>query len=100
MKYYSIFFYIDQIITLSEKPFPCTNKSAASGYHCPAPLKCKEGWDGPNYGITSFDNIAFAMLTVFQCITMEGWTEVMYYVSVIICAIRVFRLIQNKGLKK
>lgn len=37
-------------------------------------------WDGPNYGITSFDNIGYAMLTVFQCITMEGWTTMMYYV--------------------
>uniref|UniRef100_A0A1I7X036 Ion_trans domain-containing protein n=1 Tax=Heterorhabditis bacteriophora TaxID=37862 RepID=A0A1I7X036_HETBA len=32
-------------------------------------------------GITSFDNIAFAMITVFQCITMEGWTTVMYYTN-------------------
>ena len=36
---------------------------------------------GPNYGITSFDNILFAMLTVFQCITMEGWTSMLYWVS-------------------
>ena len=35
---------------------------------------------GPNNGITSFDNIAFAMLTVFQCVTMEGWTSIMYWV--------------------
>lgn len=42
---------------------------------------CRERWVGPNWGITSFDNIAYAMLTVFQCITMEGWTEVLYYVS-------------------
>lgn len=39
-------------------------------------------FQGPKFGITSFDNIAFAMLTVFQCITMEGWTEIMYYVSI------------------
>lgn len=32
-------------------------------------------------GITSFDNIGFAMITVFQCITMEGWTTVMYYTN-------------------
>lgn len=38
-------------------------------------------WDGPNDGITNFDNFAFAMLTVFQCITMEGWTDVLYWVS-------------------
>jgi hypothetical protein len=42
---------------------------------------CQEGWEGPNYGITSFDNIGFAMLTVFQCITMEGWTSILYWVS-------------------
>jgi len=41
----------------------------------------KQSWDGPNHGITSFDNIIYAMLTVFQCITMEGWTDIMYYVS-------------------
>ena len=46
---------------------------------------CKSNtWDGPNHGITSFDNIIFAMLTVFQCITMEGWTDIMYYVSICI----------------
>ena len=27
-----------------------------------------------NYGITNFDNICSAFLTIFQCITMEGWT--------------------------
>ena len=30
-----------------------------------------------NYGITNFDNIAWAFLTIFQCITMEGWTKIM-----------------------
>ncbi|PAA80300.1 hypothetical protein BOX15_Mlig002274g1 [Macrostomum lignano] len=40
-----------------------------------------ERWPGPNSGITNFDNIGLAMLTVFQCITMEGWTDVMYYVT-------------------
>ena len=43
-------------------------------------LVCREYWEGPNRGITSFDNIGFAMLTVFQCITMEGWTQVLYWV--------------------
>lgn len=42
---------------------------------------CVEDWEGPNYGITSFDNIGLAMLTVFQCITMEGWTAILYWVT-------------------
>jgi len=44
-------------------------------------LECKDGWEGPNYGITNFDNFGLAMLTVFQCVTLEGWTEMMYFVS-------------------
>ena len=42
---------------------------------------CLEKWKGPNYGITSFDNIIYAMLTVFQCITMEGWTPILYWMN-------------------
>ncbi|KRZ04274.1 Voltage-dependent calcium channel type A subunit alpha-1 [Trichinella zimbabwensis] len=68
-------------VAIGNKPFPCTNKSTTGAYHCPEGTICKEQWIGPNYGITSFDNIAFAMLTVFQCITMEGWTNVMYYTN-------------------
>lgn len=43
--------------------------------------ECRGRWDGPNGGITNFDNFFFAMLTVFQCITMEGWTDVLYWVE-------------------
>merc|ERR550517_1104478 len=42
---------------------------------------CLEKWDGPNKGITSFDNIGLAMLTTFQCVTMEGWTPIMYWTN-------------------
>uniref|UniRef100_A0A8C0ALI1 Voltage-dependent N-type calcium channel subunit alpha n=1 Tax=Bos mutus grunniens TaxID=30521 RepID=A0A8C0ALI1_BOSMU len=42
------------------------------------PRECREYWAGPNFGITNFDNILFAILTVFQCITMEGWTDILY----------------------
>jgi len=46
---------------------------------------CLEGWDGPNDGITNFDNFGLALLTVFQCVTLEGWTEMMYFVSTFFC---------------
>uniref|UniRef100_A0A671VS64 Calcium voltage-gated channel subunit alpha1 E n=1 Tax=Sparus aurata TaxID=8175 RepID=A0A671VS64_SPAAU len=45
---------------------------------CPERYDCNDTWIGPNDGITQFDNILFAVLTVFQCITMEGWTAVLY----------------------
>ena len=41
---------------------------------------CLEKWAGPNSGITSFDNIWLAMLTVFQCVTMENWIPILYAV--------------------
>jgi len=44
-------------------------------------LECRGGWEGPNDGITNFDNFGLAMLTVFQCVTLEGWTDMMYAVS-------------------
>ena len=47
---------------------------------CPERYDCNDSWIGPNDGITQFDNILFAVLTVFQCITMEGWTAVLYNV--------------------
>uniref|UniRef100_A0A3Q1HDQ3 Voltage-dependent N-type calcium channel subunit alpha n=1 Tax=Anabas testudineus TaxID=64144 RepID=A0A3Q1HDQ3_ANATE len=45
---------------------------------CPSGTECREYWTGPNFGITNFDNILFAVLTVFQCITMEGWVDILY----------------------
>ena len=30
------------------------------------------------YGIVTFDNLGVAMLTCFQVITLEGWTDLMY----------------------
>ncbi|CAI5456021.1 unnamed protein product [Caenorhabditis angaria] len=72
-----------EIQNLSDRPMPCTNKTSPLGvYNCAVQgTQCLPNWIGPNYGITSFDNIAFAMITVFQCITMEGWTTVMYYTN-------------------
>ncbi|KAJ7988513.1 hypothetical protein DPEC_G00324360 [Dallia pectoralis] len=56
--------------------FPCGTEAPAR--MCPNGTECREYWIGPNYGITNFDNILFAVLTVFQCITMEGWVDVLY----------------------
>lgn len=34
-----------------------------------------------NWGFTNFDTMPAALLTIFQMITMEGWTDVMYQVQ-------------------
>uniref|UniRef100_A0A3B3STK5 Voltage-dependent N-type calcium channel subunit alpha n=1 Tax=Paramormyrops kingsleyae TaxID=1676925 RepID=A0A3B3STK5_9TELE len=56
--------------------FPCGTEAPART--CPNGTECREYWIGPNFGITNFDNILFAVLTVFQCITMEGWVDILY----------------------
>ncbi|XP_036335354.1 muscle calcium channel subunit alpha-1 isoform X1 [Rhagoletis pomonella] len=58
---------------IMEDEHPC-----GTGFRCPDDYVCHEKWDGPNYGITNFDNFGLAMLTVFQCVTLEGWTDVLY----------------------
>ncbi|CAF4362135.1 unnamed protein product, partial [Rotaria magnacalcarata] len=63
------------ILPRMEEMRPCGEK----GRKCPDGQECKDiGWEGPWYGIINFDNFGLAMLTVFQCITMEGWTSILY----------------------
>ncbi|XP_062975001.1 voltage-dependent L-type calcium channel subunit alpha-1F [Elgaria multicarinata webbii] len=63
-----------------EDPSPCA--FSGHGRECVVNnSECRGKWDGPNGGITNFDNFFFAMLTVFQCITMEGWTDVLYWMQ-------------------
>ncbi|KAH8273691.1 hypothetical protein KR018_008850, partial [Drosophila ironensis] len=56
-------------------------RPCGTGRKCPDGMKCYGGWDGPNDGITNFDNFGLAMLTVFQCVTLEGWTDVLYSIQ-------------------
>eukprot|EP00057_Strongylocentrotus_purpuratus_P015657 XP_011670131.1 PREDICTED: voltage dependent calcium channel L-type isoform X4 [Strongylocentrotus purpuratus] len=76
-------YFKDTSIIAMDDPHPCGN-----GFRCTDLLEvginntdCLEKWEGPNDGITTFDNIGLAMLTVFQCITMEGWTDIMYDIN-------------------
>ncbi|KAH1030030.1 hypothetical protein HUJ05_003169 [Dendroctonus ponderosae] len=61
---------------LMEEAHPC-----GDGFNCSADYTCRPDWEGPNSGITNFDNFGLAMLTVFQCITLEGWTDVLYNIQ-------------------
>ena len=52
------------------------DRPCGGGYQCDSEpgsqhLVCRDHVDGPNYGITNFDNFIVSMLTVFQCITLE-----------------------------
>ena len=99
-------FILDEMM---EEPHPCSLDGA--GYKCwkrdDEFQECRDGiWEGPNFGITNFDNFGLAMLTVFQCVTLEGWTDVLYYVciylsfSTIFIKVHLYRLIHTfKALK-
>lgn len=88
---FSFFFSKFKISEISGEAVPC-NTDNDGGYHCWSgnddedhEYQClrklgKDEWEGPNEGITNFDNFGLAMLTVFQCITLEGWTDVLYWV--------------------
>lgn len=87
VKFY--FLFTDNIDLGEEETIrPCNQKAGNDnyfgGFTCRENIsECRETWVGPNYGITSFDDIGYAIITVFQCVTMEGWTDVLYYVSII-----------------
>jgi hypothetical protein len=65
--------------------FTCPRSADADapyGYAC-AP------WFGPpdncfNNGFSSFNNILWALLAIFQCTTEEGWTDIMYACQVVV----------------
>lgn len=44
---------------------------------CPDGYFCGKQNDNPNYGVTNFDNLLYSLLVVFQCITLEGWSDIM-----------------------
>ena len=59
--------------------------TGSTGRSCPVvdgvQTVCMDSGESVNSGITNFDNIATAFLTIFQCITLEGWVDVMYWIS-------------------
>ncbi|XP_034671028.1 uncharacterized protein LOC117902498 isoform X5 [Drosophila subobscura] len=42
---------------------------------------CKQSGENPFQGTISFDNIGMAWVAIFLVISLEGWTDIMYYVQ-------------------
>ena len=66
------------MLNLTLESLNLTEWHAQSPFICPPETTCAVDPVGPNYGITQFDTIITGMMTVFQIITMEGWTDIMY----------------------
>ena len=47
---------------------------------CPADYQCGKLASNPNFDQINFDTIFYSYLMIFQSITLEGWTGIMYYV--------------------
>eukprot|EP00899_Mesostigma_viride_P014512 jgi/Mesvir1/23061/Mv25059-RA.1 len=61
----------DDVCTNESRPWPGNICDPSRGAVC---LRFRN----PNYGLTSFDDFLQASVTIFQIISLEGWTGVMY----------------------
>jgi hypothetical protein len=57
-------------------PLMCTLGGGAS--ECPKNYQCLLQFENPNRGVIHFDSIGGAIVTIFQIMTIEGWTDIMY----------------------
>ena len=69
-----------EVYTVADEENTCTSKITMGfgGRLCPEGQLCMP-YENPNFGITSFDNFLWSVVTIFQCITLEGWTPIMYW---------------------
>ena len=69
-----------EVFTVADEENTCTSKirMGFGGRLCPEGQICMP-YENPNFGITSFDNFLWSVNTIFQCITLEGWTPIMYW---------------------
>ena len=79
---------------------PIVSRRCGGDYQCPTGWECrisgknphitnadKTTWGGvgdsgfanPNFGITQFDDIGHALINIFTAVTLEGWTDQMYW---------------------
>lgn len=79
---------------MNDDPYICTitsdQQNGMAG--CPASYQtfglealpftsCQRKGDNPHFGAIHFDNIFGAWVAIFQCITLEAWVDIMYYVQ-------------------
>lgn len=55
------------------------NGHVCGNYNCEFGRECVYSLDNPNFGVTNFDNIFSALLSVFECVTLEGWTDILIF---------------------
>ena len=72
------------------------NKTLFCGFvNCPGNLVCGKIIENPNWGYTNFDNIGYSLFQIFQCITLEGWSETNNMISKTFSPYSVFYFISS-----
>eukprot|EP00899_Mesostigma_viride_P006366 jgi/Mesvir1/15730/Mv03304-RA.1 len=61
----------ESVCTNTSRPWPGNMCDATQGLVCLP-------YQNPNYGITSFDDFIKASVAIYQVISLEGWTDLMY----------------------
>eukprot|EP00854_Cymbomonas_tetramitiformis_P009107 gene9107-10790_t len=57
---------------------PVGYESFTDGYHCELNEVCAATGENPKEGTNGFDNILVAVYTIFQCTTLDSWSDVQY----------------------
>lgn len=53
-------------------------RPCSSAFQCGPGQACTPHGYAPNFGFTSFDNVLWSLLNVFQVVTLDSWSEIMY----------------------
>lgn len=61
--------------------FISSDSLLCGGAACPSGYVCVSSLNNPNFGKSNFDNVLMSMLTLFQSVTLEGWTPVRIYLE-------------------
>ncbi|CAK9218676.1 unnamed protein product [Sphagnum troendelagicum] len=59
----------------------CDKNVTGELFFSPGLQHCNLTFGNPNWGATNFDNLPYAMLTIFQIISLEGWSLDMYSIA-------------------
>ncbi|WZN63876.1 voltage-gated calcium/sodium channel protein [Chloropicon roscoffensis] len=75
-------------IYITDPPELCGNAitdsgGSAKGFECPSGIGglqhvCGDDFRNPNFGFTNFDDFGSTLLTLFQCLTLENWDDIMF----------------------
>eukprot|EP00960_Hanusia_phi_P062015 765019-Hanusia_phi.AAC.2 len=67
--------------SILQPPVVCSDTVQWGTRICPEGYQCLTLAKGPYDGLVNFDNVLFALLSIAQMMTLEGWVSIMRYVS-------------------